>query len=154
MSKSPTGDIALSNQYVAGMFDGEGCITTSRRFIKGKYEKYPRVSMQITITNCHTTLLKLIEKWFGGGITHKGKKKNENMPCYHWRVLGKLDMVRFLNSIKEYSIVKKEQIKLALEFCETLREENLGCKPLSKEVHALRDKVHFGLRRLKKEGMA
>ena len=81
----------ISSEYVAGIFDGEGCVTTSRQFIKGKYEKYPRVRMQICIANCHTGLLKEITKWFGGGYTDKNGK-NRKMPCFSWRITGKKNM--------------------------------------------------------------
>ena len=151
MSENPSGDIALSNQYVAGLFDGEGCVTTSRQFINGKYEKYPRVRMQIQIANTHVGLMNLLTRWFGGGCTDK-MGGSRTKPCYSWRISGKENMTRFLNYVKDYSVVKKSQIVLALVFCETLRDENLGCVPLGKETHEIRDKIHYGLRLLKANG--
>ncbi len=153
MSENPTGGITLSNQYVAGLFDGEGCISSSRQFIQGKYEKYPRVRIQIQIANCHKGIMDLLIKWFGGGCTDKmGRKDYKGKRCYAWRINGKVNMTKFLNDIKDHSIIKRKQIELALEFCETLRDENLGCFPLGKITHEIRDKIHFGLRELKANG--
>jgi len=140
----------LSDEYVAGLFDGEGCVYCQRQWIKGKYEKYPRVQMQVSISNTNLEVLGLLENWFGGGITSKGKK---NLPhyqkCYAWRVIGKTELLRFLNVIHPHSVVKRFDIEQAIRFAETLREENLGCCPLSSEVHALREEIYEALKKRK-----
>jgi hypothetical protein len=158
MSENPSGGITLSNQYVAGLFDGEGCISTSRTFVKGKYEKYPRVRMQISIANTHMGIMNLLTEWFGGGCTDKNgrnvRKAQGLKPCYSWRISGRENMTKFLNYIKDYVIIKKKQLELALVFCDTIREENIGKIPLNKEIHKLRDEIHYGLRELKASGFS
>jgi hypothetical protein len=150
--KNPLGGFGvLSAQYVAGLFDGEGCVSSSKGFVKGKYVKYPRIRLQITIANTHIGLLQLLVKWFGGGYIDKMSGERIK-PCYSWRVCGKTNMSKFLNYIKEYSIIKRKQIELGLEFCETLRDENLGNMALSKHVHKRREEIHKELRELKANG--
>jgi len=148
MSNPTGGSHGISEQYVAGFFDGEGCITTQMQWIQGKYEKYPRVCLQVTIANTDLNILKLIENWFCGKI-HKCSTSGRMKRCYQWRITGKEAMMRFLNTIRPYVAVKKDQVELALEFCDTLRDENLGCVPLSKKTHAIRKRIHDELRRLK-----
>jgi len=142
----PSGDV-LSNEYVAGLFDGEGCVTSQMQWVKGKYEKYPRVHLRLSITNNSIRIMELLEEWFGGG----SRKKQKNKDCYHWLVIGKKEMLRFLNYIKDFVIIKRDQVDLAIKFAETLRDENLGCVPLSKETHDLRFFIHNRLRELKHE---
>ena len=107
--------------------------------------------MQIQIANTYKPLMDLLVNWFGGGCTDK-HTANRNLPCYSWRITGKENMTRFLNYIKDYVIIKRSQVKLAIVFCETLRDENLGCFPLDKNIHKIRKRVHYGLRRLKTNG--
>lgn len=75
--------------------------------------------------------------------------REDNKKCHHLRIVGKQNMKRILSDIYPYSIAKKEQIKLALTFIETIREDNLGCKSLSNEVHQLREDIHNNLKLLK-----
>lgn len=135
------------DSYVAGFFDGEGCISSQESWIPGKYEKFPRINLQISITNTDKEVLNLIRGRFGGQISKHTKKTGKL--CYAWKLTGKDKMRVFLLSVLPYLIVKKEQALLALEFIDTLRKENLGCVPLPKEVHELRYKIHLALRKRK-----
>jgi len=135
----------INKIWLAGFFDGEGCITSAAQTIKGKYEKYPRVSMQILIAQKDRVILEEIQKVYGGTI------KIDNKKCHHLRFVGKDTMGKFLGDIYPYSVCKKSQIKVAFKFLDTVREENLGCTPLSKEVHNLRSRVHEELKRLKEK---
>jgi len=135
----------LSDSYIAGFFDGEGCITSQLTYITGKYEKYPRVNVQISITQKDRKILEWIQERFLGTI-HVHDRDNL---CYHLRITGKINMGRFLRAIQPYSVVKKEQIELALELIDTLRDENLGCLALPKAVHLMRAEVHDQLKALK-----
>lgn len=145
----PTGG-PLSNQYVAGLFDGEGCITTTLEYIKGKYDIYPRIRMQVQIANQDTQIMDLLMEWFGGGCIDKHGGDSRRNPCYAWRISGKASMLRFLNYVKDSVIIKKPQVELALEFCGTLREDNLGCVPLGHNIHLVRKRIHDDLRKCKR----
>jgi hypothetical protein len=133
----------MNDIWLAGFFDGEGCITSSSVYQKGKYEIFPRVYIQISITQKDRNILEKIQNEYGGTI-HK-----DNKNCFHLRITGKKNMKNILLSIYPYSICKKEQIELALEFIETMREENLGCKALSNSIHEDRERIHSGLKLLK-----
>jgi hypothetical protein len=139
----------LAPQYVAGLFDGEGCISSRMYFLKSKYVNHPRIRLDATISNTNREILELIRDKYGGAVSTKGLGKNAN--CYHWRINGKDNMKRFLEDIYPYVFIKKEQIALAFEFIESLREENLGCIALSEEIHSMRERVHKALRKRKTE---
>lgn len=138
----------MNDAWLAGFFDGEGCITTQSVKIKGKYDNFPRVNMQIIITQKDRTVLDEIQKEFGGKVYSKG----DGSKCSNLKIVGKQKMKTFLLSIYPYSKCKKEQIELALKFIETIREENLGCVAMPRVVHDLRDNIHWELRRLKNAG--
>lgn len=139
----------LSHQYIAGLFDGEGCIHCSKQWIKGKYEKYPRVNMQISIANTNKKVLVYLQAFynFGSLKIHKGSGCKQ---CWSWRITGRFNMLKFLNSIYDYSIIKKDEIDMAIQFCNTLRTENFGCLPLNKDEHILRGEIYEKLRKRKR----
>ncbi len=133
----------ITDQYAAGVFDGEGCITSSASFRPGKYEKFPRVHIQIGVSNNFLPLLDEFQGRYGGNI-HKHARK-----CHLWRIVGKIPMRHFLLSVLPYLIVKREEAILALQFIETIREDNLGCAALSDEIHDQRKVIHLKLRKRK-----
>jgi hypothetical protein len=135
----------ISDAYIAGFFDGEGCISAQSQKIKGKYELFPRVSIQVTITQKHRMVLDLIREQYGGVISLKDKQH----PCFQLRIVGKHEMKKFLLAIYPHSIEKKDQIELALRFIETIREENLGCTTLPNDIHYDRREIFNGLRACK-----
>ena len=52
----PTGGCgSVSDQYVAGLFDGCGKVVTGLEQVQGKYEKYPRVRMHIEMMGMKIT---------------------------------------------------------------------------------------------------
>jgi len=128
----------LSYEYITGLFDGEGCISSTLTYTKGKYEKYPRIAVQLSITNQHKGVLLEVMNICGGSVS----LKESNTGCYVWKLTGKNNMKVFLESIKPFSIIKRDQIELALLFIETLRTENLGCCPLSQNIHEIRYYIH------------
>lgn len=149
--KSPQGDLlTLSNQYVAGLFDGEGCLSISKRVIKGKHEKYVRYRLKIKITGTDLRVLELLKDWFGAGNIYRkfpSKKIQERKPCYDWVLAGKANMLRFISFIKQYSIIKEQHIKLALEFLATVNE-NKGSTPLTKKQREIRENIYWEFKKL------
>jgi hypothetical protein len=89
----------------------------------------------------------MIQRQYGGSVVFK--ERNVKFHCHTLRIIGKENMKRFLLAIYPYAVEKKEQIELALKFIETIREENLGCVPLSEETHTSRGDIHSKLKLLK-----
>ncbi len=135
----------ITDQYAAGIFDGEGCIASSAYYSPGKYEKFPRVSIQIAVANNHRGLLEEFVTKYGGKVWTKSKDRR----CLAWRLHSKKPMRDFLLAVLPYLIVKKEEALLSFQFIDTIREDNLGCLPLDFEVHAQRKVIHFALRKRK-----
>jgi hypothetical protein len=95
----------LTDQWVAGFFDGEGCVSIVRR----KRGNWIEHHLSVQISQNDQRPLKAIRKRFGGSqcvsMTPSG--------CWRWRIHGKAADA-FLRAIHPFSIVKAEQIRLAL----------------------------------------
>ena len=118
--------MGIDNRYWAGLFDGEGNINVAKDL----------VHVQVALTQKEPKILHLLEDAFGGGVTKYGKQT-----CYKWRVWKIEDMIVFLESILPFSIIKKTEISISLEFLYGMRKENLGYNPLSLEERMRRMKL-------------
>lgn len=100
----------ISKAYVAGLFDGEGCVDICRN------RRYWALRAKITNTDIDT--LKRIQAIFGGALHVVGKCPSRPE---HWKPLGHLvwrgHRARwFLKMIKPHIWIKKRELDLALEF--------------------------------------
>lgn len=99
----------LAPVYYAGLFDGEGSVQLYHT------HNIPRIWVKITNT-FNPTLMYPITK-FGGYI--ENNKASQNNPLWHdvftWKVYGD-KANQFLQWIQPYTIVKKDQIDLVVEF--------------------------------------
>lgn len=114
----------LSVQYIAGFFDGEGCISifyTNVRPRKSNPEKMIRgIKMSILIANTVVTPLEALQAKYGGYIhLSNRRKKSHHKSVYSWRLSNKPDQERFLSDIYPYSVIKSEQIQIALTYLTT-----------------------------------
>lgn len=100
----------LSNEYVAGFFDGEGSVIMQKNY-----------QVFTVITQSNLELLKGYQRKWGGYIAVQGSKLSPR-PCYHWRLSRRSQTVAFLEAIKDYLIVKKMKVKLALEMLNLLQD--------------------------------
>lgn len=88
--------------YIAGFFDGEGCITTNKQYIL------------INASNAYREPLEFIEKVFGGYVSEYQPKNKRYKKSYRWIAQGKSALI-VLEFLLPYLIVKKERAVLAIE---------------------------------------
>lgn len=87
--------------YIAGLFDGEGCI------------RYHDRCLRVTITSCYPHHLTQIMEHTGlGKIRRRRKRKPEHKTCYELAIDGS-DGVEFLNLILPYLKEKRYQAEIA-----------------------------------------
>lgn len=95
----------MTNEYIAGFFDGEGSII---RF-KGK--------VKLQITQASRPVLEMIKFHFGFGSINELKKRKP-----HWKdawvfiVTNNRDCLAMLNNIAPYLVVKKQQALQAIDY--------------------------------------
>lgn len=100
--------IPIDLAYLAGYFDGEGCV----RIKKTKRNQH---HVLVQITNRDLPMLEYVKDIFGGSVClNRHNNKNANR-CYTWQTThGKA--YKFLKTIYPYLRGKKEQARLAIEF--------------------------------------
>lgn len=135
----------VDNSYWAGLFDGEGCV-----YIKVNNSKTNRAHYElfVEIQMCSREPIELAKEQFGGKFRVRAARAGRR-EAYHWKI-GALKAKAFLEAIQPYSIVKRDQIKVALEFQEIVSSRNhTGRIPISEEELAVREQYRLELQHLK-----
>jgi hypothetical protein len=125
----------LTDEYIAGFFDGEGSISINAG---GR--------CSVTITQKNPSILYLIRSKFGGNVHYKGMKYFE---CYHWRISSKEEIIRFLETMLKICVCKKQEIELGLEAARLVRTDNKGCCPLTADEYAQRLSIRARMQELR-----
>lgn len=105
----------LKLSYLSGFFDGEGCITfTKKERISSSGEKKVYKNLRITVNQVNPAPIKLLKEFFDCGYLGKWINKSGRTQFY-WTACGD-NAVGVLEKIYPYLIVKKEEAMLAIEF--------------------------------------
>lgn len=134
----------MTPQYWAGLFDGEGCVLIS--FGRGRYHQ-----MVVEIQMTDKEPMYLIQSQYGGSVKIKdNSKRNNRKTTYHWTITSSA-AVPFLESILPYSIVKRQQIIVALDFQSRMFPgSHTRWEQLDEEEIEIRQKFRLKLQELKK----
>lgn len=118
-----------SIQYLAGIVDGEGCITiaTRKRKAEGRNDGHVlSLSVQMTVD----APLEALKYRFGGSISKPRREGPNRRPIRTWSVSGRLAYVA-LRQLEPYLVVKKLQAIGGLEFQERKVARAGSTKPLT-----------------------
>lgn len=141
--------------YIAGLFDGEGCVILYKRIRKPTNRV--EFSLVVSIGNTHRPTLEWIKNQFGGSIAKR--HNGTNLPVWEWKASNR-SAYDFLWVLLPYCRIKKAQIELAIEAHETIisQGKNLEGKKdgqwpcRSAEQIEILDKYMEQLRELKRVG--
>lgn len=100
--------------YIAGIIDGEGCISSCRNNAGGTYR------IRVMVVMCDSEAIEFGQLFFGGKIWARSSIDNRRQ-AYIWTVSKREDQLFFLNSIYPYLRVKRDQAEIALEWLNTTR---------------------------------
>lgn len=103
----PEVDSLLSLEYLAGFFDGEGCVCTGR-----KKNGTPWLSVSVTQLARHRVVLEEFQRRWGGAIIPQ-KTRPHHRPCLFWRAITK-GGVGALIEMLPYLQVKRRQAILGI----------------------------------------
>jgi len=110
---------ALRIAYCAGIIDGEGsiCVTKTKPM---QNRKNPLHAPLIRVGMNKEEPMKFLQETFKcGNIYYEGVRKdrpNQN-PMYRWVVTNRDDVVKVINMIRGFLIVKRDQADLVKEMC-------------------------------------
>ncbi len=96
----------LDPKYIAGLFDGEGCI--GQNFTNTGF----RV-LQVSISNNYKPVLDDLKLQFGGGVYPLNK-------CFQWRIGAADDIFVFLTAVSPHLFIKKAEAAVALAISQTV----------------------------------
>jgi hypothetical protein len=130
----------MSPEYIAGLFDGEGCILVTRG------------SLRVQIAGCYRPTIEALPEQFGGWICRDKDKGPSYKTCYRW-VITCSPAQAFLRTILPYLREKREQAELALQIT-YLPQYFKGAvsKRLTQSERLVREHVDRELRRAKRQG--
>ncbi|MBF0484500.1 MAG: LAGLIDADG family homing endonuclease [Candidatus Omnitrophica bacterium] len=97
--------IEVEKAYIAGIIDGEGTVSLNRR------RKNETHTPNVSIANNNLVMLQWIQSKAGGLICSKKKRLAHHNNSYAWSVRQDR-AIDFLNEIKKYLIIKKQQAEL------------------------------------------
>lgn len=126
--------MALSLEYMAGLFDGEGwCrvqtpgMNTEGVQISGSVKRdFPSYQIVAGIAMTHKPLMMAIYDQFGGtlhGDNHYRRKDPKNRTIYRWHISSR-KAEAFFAAIVSHLILKKDQVELALRLQTHINDNN------------------------------
>lgn len=136
--------------YLAGLFDGEGCIFAAR----SKAGLQGSMSMRLTISAAGDegkAFLDQVQAFIGVGVIQpNGTSSPRSKPGWRWYTHRQAETKYVLEQMMPYLILKRPRALLALEFIEIGGMNNL---PKTEVVKARREEIFDEIRRLNKKGI-
>jgi hypothetical protein len=115
----------LINAYFAGIVDGDGCITITKR----RSLNYFTYSGNLSIVNIYKPLVQATEKFYGGKARLRNAAKGNRQDTYQWQARNKKDVESILLKWLPYLRIKQKQALLLLNFARSPRIEHAGHHP-------------------------
>ena len=99
-------------RYMAGLFDGEGCISLVKQ--DRVNSAIPTYSVRVVIAMTHKPMVKAIHQQFGGLYTErKGTEKSRNAFSVMW---ANRKAIPILSMLIPHLVLKREEAEIALDF--------------------------------------
>ena len=131
----------LEMAYLAGLFDGEGCITIRRNSSKGK-----QLALDCALGMTNQYVPNLFQFHFQGSVSFcKGRKENHNN-SWLWQISARKALA-FLEEILPYLRLKRAEAELAIAFQKRLKWQ--GGVPVTDAEWAYREAQKVLLHSLK-----
>jgi hypothetical protein len=129
--------VELSDQYIAGLFDGEGhvCIENTDKHVR------------MGIANTHLPVLEAVSRRFGGKIYTRKCRSDRHHPVHHWEVYKCDEQRAFLEAIRPFVVIKADAVGYGLAFLSTHLEPGVW-RPLTPAEWAARAVAREGLYRV------
>ena len=127
----------ISLKYIAGLFDADGYVGISN-WCNGK-----SFILKCSVSNTDLNILELIQKDYGGRINVNVIKNKNHSHQFSLNFNGD-DTFTFLNLILPYTVIKHDQIELALTF-----PRNMDRSYLTNDVKSKRLSIYNKLKKMK-----
>lgn len=125
--------------YLAGFYDGEGTITTTKQQRADGVSYY---QLRFVISNTSYEVLKSLQEQFGGSIHGHKPTNTKHRKFFQWYMSSVEKTVPVLKGMLPYLRYKTQEIELALEFFKRIRQSNQGTKLTPQELMARIDLIN------------
>lgn len=134
--------------WLAGFFDGEGCVQICHRTQKRGLVWV----LTIGIVNTYLPVMDRIAAMLGGRHWNKIRHSPKHKPCRYWSATGD-EAQAVLKGVRPYLCVKHLQADLGIEFQDRLRSKRWGrWAPLTEDEMEWRNEAHEKMRLLNLRG--
>jgi hypothetical protein len=138
---------SVMDQYLAGLIDGEGCLTIVKTKPSAKYaRRSPSYYLRLTIQMIHRGVMDKVCEVVGSGSVKK-YANGSRRPLYRLEIGGE-NAKNLIERIFPYLIVKKEEALLCLKFMDLNSRSGFG-KRVPEILTEERELIYTELKRLK-----
>src|SRR3990167_9491763 len=114
----------MNNLYLAGLFDGEGCISIRKTFRSGKNGKriwfMPTLSCNQSDLPLKRIVIEEFKNRFGGTI-NKEPGRGNSRDSVRWSLQGTKKILSFLDELEPYLFIKQPHCVVIRRFLKTCR---------------------------------
>lgn len=148
-------------QYAAGLFDGKGHVSIFKKTLASK-PNHVGYYLNAGITMSHYPTVKAFYDKFGGSLNnHIPPIKPNHRQQFHWSI-GDRKAATFLRAIRPYSVIKADEIDLALALRNHIDlnkyvspgRNHMTERPDRDVILAYRESLYLQCRQLKKRAFA
>lgn len=113
----------LSDQYLAGLFDGEGSVGVYRHKAKDTFTTVLKVQVGQMASTESETIFNFLKEKYGGAISRQTKRGGSKYLLYQ---LSRRKAVALLRDIYPYVVIKKTQISEAITWYDSKHQWERG----------------------------
>lgn len=133
-------------RYLAGLIDGEGCISVGKQTRKDMISPYYHLRISIEMTS--KEVINKIYQHYGGSL-HKQKNRLNRKAVYTWSITGKY-AYELLSLLIPYLIIKRQEAILGKEFFEEIKLSKGKWHKITREENIQRDSYYQMMKDLKR----
>lgn len=144
----------ISKEYIAGFLDGEGYVgLIKRKSVASNRGFYYKPVVKIAQRTKDSEVLNILKDMYGGFLSNRKAFGNSNESSM-WELASKKQIKPFLEDISRLSLIKKEQIKIVLDFISIKELKNSLSENEKQEIYKQQSLCHQKLLKLNKRGLA
>lgn len=142
----------LSRQYIAGFFDGEGCLTLGKRKCNFGYNSACYIAM-LDITNTNKEIIEILSQQLKMHIIIHQKGQPHHKVRYRITIHNSAKRLKkAIEYMLPFLVIKKPQAKLMLKYIKTIKPGSPSGVKLSDEIIKKRKKMYKEMRKLNNRG--
>ena len=109
-------DLATRRAYLAGLIDGEGCMTVLRRYRRKRDKDYVLYSPTVVMGNTNRDAARFCLSMYPGGFIARNQPSNPNAKVSWIYRSGPVAAREMARDLEPYLLLKREQAELIVPF--------------------------------------